>query len=959
MQKEKRILSLLLALTIFLLSACISSPKTTPITLKELCATYISDYKVLEGDTEKGTAICVTAPDFRQLIDSLLESDSKTEITVQTLKKAIHSHSDLTKEYLFFVDDIEQSILEQAFFKQISSDFLVSAIETAEYIESEYVPDSNIELTPSQAEKNMVSYLKSENDNLLVSASNYNYINLIKNIKASPNALTYINMASQLYELSDTPTEETYMQMLASIIVIYDANNANRLSQENKISTTAFFTNNSVSLKEQKRHIISNITDYESLTSELQEKTSSVIDELVTLQEGDVKYTIISNFETVLQNYLKYNHILTSMEQSKNTNLKSAAVSLHSTLYDFITVYLNNYIDISKNNLENLNEFLFSDFSFQQFKKISTHEQESTTNITINYIENILSNIDLTKDSFHLEKAAELIAGDASSNGNNSFHTIIKIMALSDISSVLQDKTVELAKNFTKTSNDKKTIINNYITFSQYLTECRISGEYCFYRIISQNKALLSWAKKDSSAALDELYNTKVENILSIENLLLNINSSSQNIDASDLKNNSLKEDPINQPMPTDSVKNNGSHFVKYKNKVYYWEHYADSYMDGAIWGNYLENPNSVSNLVRIDEAGNKETVLTGNGFGEITIWNQTLYVQLSGSICSTGIDGNGFQDYGNGKFLALDETNGFLIYSLTDKILSLELKTGRTRMLAENAQFLILDQGTIYFKKIPEDTSQNTGSVFLGAVQSDGSNQRILVQTPAYETTLESDIYLEIPCIQIIGDDIYFSYGGVSGSGFQYQGGRIARIKKDGSHYELLAGEDSLVGEKFFVRQRNGSLELIYSGEGSHRFRGDRFLYYGDSLDMSMNLCKNLTTGTITSDNMVIWPIGKTFYKDQDVAIYKDLSGTATHLLTISDFHEIVSSVPIATMNSDYLYEIYNVAEIGPWIYYVATSGVHESESDLGWRFYYRHSLTYAYRKNTQTGQVTILYNY
>src|SRR5699024_9407769 len=109
--------------------------------------------------------------------------------------------------------------------------------------------------------------------------------------------------------------------------------------------------------------------------------------------------------------------------------------------------------------------------------------------------------------------------------GENLINRVLEMMAIYDISIILQDELIETTTAFLEnygTSNGES-LVNTYTTFSNYLIGCRIRGEYCLYSVVAGDAGLLSWFNQNSAEEARKWYDNKTLKILAIQNNLMEI----------------------------------------------------------------------------------------------------------------------------------------------------------------------------------------------------------------------------------------------------------------------------------------------------------------------------------------------------------------------------------------------------------------------------------------------------
>jgi hypothetical protein len=259
------------------------------------------------------------------------------------------------------------------------------------------------------------------------------------------------------------------------------------------------------------------------------------------------------------------------------------------------------------------------------------------------------------------------------------------------------------------------------------------------------------------------------------------------------------------------SIANNGSFFVQYGEFVYYREYNNESFEKDAVFAEYSGIPNTSKKMMRIDSDGNKEALFDDTGSGKIFILSNRMFLNsgFDGPIYSTDFSGENRVDYGNGTLAAVDISEGILICSTESGMALIKSASGETQNIPGTSFLYYSDADkTVFFTY---DDSP-LGEIKLGAINIDGSGEKTIVQTEAlYEDDAMSLESTQVQNVQEDGECLYFSYGGFAGTGNFYQGGNIARAKKDGSTFEVLIGDELLAGPDFIVINEKGIKSIIY----------------------------------------------------------------------------------------------------------------------------------------------------
>lgn len=321
------------------------------------------------------------------------------------------------------------------------------------------------------------------------------------------------------------------------------------------------------------------------------------------------------------------------------------------------------------------------------------------------------------------------------------------------------------------------------------------------------------------------------------------LNKGLKNIDKDGQKEISEKKKKIEKQTKNQNVINNGGNHVTYNGKTYYWKYTVDSLElldQTAIYkGIYLQYLNDVENtLVCSTKNGKEEAVYEGIGHGKIWIYNQRIYSSRGDEWFSIKLDGTDEIVYDISDVYAV--SNDGLIVGTKDFNISLLEKNGEIEVIKEGAAFCYFEGNKVYYEIRSEiGTNGNITNEILnfGSVDVNGNNDFILVNLSVkdwYGDDYDFDYPIRIPitidCVQIINDEIYFQYGGYDGSSYIYQGGKIAKVKKDGTGFTNIK-DIEMDSTTSFTVYKNGSDVEIKTGGALNK----PFCEYENSSDYSL----------------------------------------------------------------------------------------------------------------------------
>ncbi|MGN0408912.1 MAG: hypothetical protein ACI4E3_00745 [Candidatus Fimousia sp.] len=125
---------LFIGLSLVILSSCgIFRDENDSKSMKKYCEKYVSEYKVMEKKDNGSVMISVNAPDFKRMLEVIIEENEEKDITVDDIEKVAKKYPDYKKEYKFWVDTEEDDEIKKAFLNEVSKELIVEAIKNVEY----------------------------------------------------------------------------------------------------------------------------------------------------------------------------------------------------------------------------------------------------------------------------------------------------------------------------------------------------------------------------------------------------------------------------------------------------------------------------------------------------------------------------------------------------------------------------------------------------------------------------------------------------------------------------------------------------------------------------------------------------------------------------------------------------------------------------------------------------------
>lgn len=379
----------------------------------------------------------------------------------------------------------------------------------------------------------------------------------------------------------------------------------------------------------------------------------------------------------------------------------------------------------------------------------------------------------------------------------------------------------------------------------------------------------------------------------------------------------------------TASVYEAGNVAQKEDGTVYYWEYDSASFEGSAALGYYKPIVGETNKLMMQSLSGEKVMIGDMEGGGSLALTDGSLIFyekpvdQIGGyEICSIDQNSGQTQTYGLGRIEASDGKKIICSDSTNYCIDSIDAETGERTKLVDGS-FLASHDGLIYYQPVEADSGAATkGKVSFAVVDAQGGQQKTLCTT---EPDLYADDFQGTASIvsMVFKDEyIYFSYGSYAGTGSVYAGGKIMKVKKDGTEAEVVAGMDGLRAPAFSVSEDGTVVSQSI----------DEMYDYINSMD-------------------------KYFTRNGSIYFMNE-NGEPAELVTQADYAS-VGNVACGQFNDNEAVTIQFAEKIGNKVYMLLDHGVIDETSRVGWRTGYARVNSVMLSKDLDTGTVETVFSY
>ena len=738
----------------------------------------------------------------------------------------------------------------------------------------------------------------------------YAYVSNGRKFETDETFLAGMFLAEKVIEKTAVPDEDRYAELLVTLMALYETDNAadlEALAEHDNLKKPKDYFVDVVKMG------VSAIGVYKGLggvSTELQQAISTAIDGL-SIAEGVLEDGVkqLSMLETYIQCYSAHSQFLSAMTKSSFKDLANAAKKLQRGLEEAAVLELQAfgsiYVDAAKKY--DTVDFLFSNYALEYLKSTRSYTSGGVLKSFTDISSGVMNILSLLKADWDLAAGIAKMVGNITVGGEDLMNRAGEIMALPHISDALKIWIQECRTEYYKARNEnagadaEEAAVRSFVAAGEYLSVTRIRGEYCIYSIVDHDAGLLSLINRKAGEEAREWFDQVSGKLTETRDALLAI------LD------------------PYDSA--SFGEVVSDGNAVYYWRYRYESFDRDGIMGYHMTVRGVENELIR--RSGDSENViLTDCGSGDLCAAGGRIYygrMNEDGSreVVSVNPDGSGGKSYGAGVLLGCIDAQHIIWQQAggsdsNNCIALLNSTSGMSTPITDEVfAFAGVHNGIAYLTD--SDTSAKTMDIYT---ITPGETHLELLCSPDMsfvEGGYAGPCIAEVRFPVIEGEEwLYFSYGSIAGSGVFYQGGRIARIRPDGSDFEVLAGKDSLVGADFTVDAEGGI--YIYP-------------------DMESRVETASYTG-----------LTKFRISDGHVYLIREDNGEDQLLLLPEDYQSI---------GSDEGYFMLKDAVVLDGCAYVRIEYDEPNGEDLGWRPGYTLIQGVLVKKNLSNGEVTFLYTY
>lgn len=356
---------------------------------------------------------------------------------------------------------------------------------------------------------------------------------------------------------------------------------------------------------------------------------------------------------------------------------------------------------------------------------------------------------------------------------------------------------------------------------------------------------------------------------------------------------------------------------------TYYWKYSADSFFEAGHHGfSYL---NTANTMMCRDANGKTKELFTVNGYGKFVVANNRIFYNTGeGEIRSVTMDGQNETNWGEGDLVGVMNGGAYVVcvrYAGECTINVIDTKENTRKVLTSCFDVVTCHDDLIYYCADVGYAEATMGKVALYSIRPDGTGRTHLYTT-------EPDLYssnslmasASVSQIHFSEDYVYFSYGSLAGTGSLFQGGKIVRVRHDGTDGQVIAGEDELVDADFVVNE-----------DGTVTSYPVRY----QTLDSMLN---------------------QYIISEGTVYLYDKETGAPSPVVKPGDYSALGSGLAGVYADGSIILDAF-VEVVDGKVYYMMHYAVDNPDPTVPWRWSYVRQKTAFFMKDLESGKVRVLY--
>lgn len=410
--------------------------------------------------------------------------------------------------------------------------------------------------------------------------------------------------------------------------------------------------------------------------------------------------------------------------------------------------------------------------------------------------------------------------------------------------------------------------------------------------------------------------NKKILKIMLILTMLIGILSILSGCGEKAENDNEKEKNQVEEVKQEEQAAGVNGFFVKYKNNTYYWKFTANSREEVGLHAQYQDILNAKNDLIKIDEKGKEEVLITEKGSGEIFIVNDKIFLSYVGDeygsqrkIYSIDLNGENKKEYTKGEMKYIV---GDYIYCQTNNngdIFAIDTKNDEITEIKKSANIIGCEDEIIYYT---EKFNYDAGTLKIGSITEETDNGIIATFSKSeFENySFTNGALIEVTQLWKENDKINIYVGYRAGSANMLQELFNIKMDENGENLEKIAITDAEV-----ITMEN---EQVTEG-----------VYYKTEQE----------NGEYVNHLM---------YVDEKTKERKE----------IADEKELYKKFNLVD-DDEHMLILYSFGIVEDDIYVVLDYGEHYPQEDIGWRYAYKRMKTICFKFNIETKEISEVYEF
>ena len=326
---------------------------------------------------------------------------------------------------------------------------------------------------------------------------------------------TGLKAVDMLEEVDSEPDKFKYMEVLMTMLVTYEQENAEKARNQFKqdhLKPGREYVGDAVEVLANTFSVFVADLPIVDITKDAIQKSLDSLSKAISI--GNTSVDVFADYYALVQDYSKFDFILSEIEYSTDGELKEAAQAMRKNMSKQMECISQLCNEGSFDVIKDAADLFFCDYFIDLLKDTPDYASDPSLEGYFSAYDTVLN----VKDTYEFIKNSAMLVSNGIVGYEDIVNRYVEIEALVEIDYTLEDRIWNYIDEYQKTSDkdEKKDSATKLLDLSEALVGNRIRGEYCNYNIFNKDAKFTSWfvttfAGKSSVDEDDKNYNDKYD----------------------------------------------------------------------------------------------------------------------------------------------------------------------------------------------------------------------------------------------------------------------------------------------------------------------------------------------------------------------------------------------------------------------------------------------------------------